>query len=139
MYILRSRILSIDIYYFSIIISKSAWFAKSNYRAGYSSHTDFVKMMMMKITNLHSHQVFIRELISNASDALEKLRYLQMTGVEIVEAERPLEIHIATDDDKKTFTIQVMVKHTLYNCIRKLRCRYAVLLVWLQLCVCVYI
>ena len=53
------------------------------------------------------YQVFIRELISNCSDALEKLRYLEMTGQEVVDKEVPLEIHIATDDSKKTFTIQV--------------------------------
>lgn len=51
-------------------------------------------------------EVFIRELISNASDALEKLRYLQLTGGQVEEAELPLEIHIATNDDKKTFVIQ---------------------------------
>ncbi|KAK7097899.1 hypothetical protein V1264_004806 [Littorina saxatilis] len=51
-------------------------------------------------------EVFIRELISNASDALEKLRYLQMTGVEVADGDTPLEIHIATNDDKKTFVIQ---------------------------------
>lgn len=51
-------------------------------------------------------EVFIRELISNASDALEKLRYLQLTGLKIDDAELPLEIHIATNDDKKTFVIQ---------------------------------
>ncbi|XP_059179158.1 heat shock protein 75 kDa, mitochondrial-like [Physella acuta] len=51
-------------------------------------------------------EVFIRELISNSSDALEKLRYYELTGHEIVDKDIPLEIHIATNDDKKTFTIQ---------------------------------
>lgn len=52
-------------------------------------------------------QVFIRELISNASDALEKLRYLQARGDQVEQGDTPLEIHIRTDEDKKTFTIQV--------------------------------
>ena len=52
-------------------------------------------------------QVFIRELISNASDAIEKLRYLQLTGTTGGEADSSLEIHIATDEAKKTFIIQV--------------------------------
>jgi hypothetical protein len=52
--------------------------------------------------------VFVRELISNASDALEKLRYLRLTGeVSEVSNARPLEIHIATDKQKRTLTIQV--------------------------------
>ncbi|XP_046325798.2 heat shock protein 75 kDa, mitochondrial-like [Haliotis rufescens] len=51
-------------------------------------------------------EVFIRELISNASDALEKLRYVQLSGSEVSGAGTPLEIHIATDESKKTFTIQ---------------------------------
>lgn len=52
--------------------------------------------------------MFIRELISNASDALEKLRYQQMTDSETRDSDVPLEIHIGVDEDKKTFTIQVL-------------------------------
>ena len=51
-------------------------------------------------------QVFIRELISNASDALEKMRYLMLTEATTM-SDKPLEIHIATDEERKTFTIQV--------------------------------
>lgn len=51
-------------------------------------------------------EVFIRELISNASDALEKLRYIQVTKQEAITDDLSLEIHIATDEEKKTLTIQ---------------------------------
>ena len=60
--------------------------------------------------NLSFSQVFIRELISNSSDALEKLRYQELTGANISDSAAPLEIHIQTNDDKKTFTIQVLDK-----------------------------
>lgn len=49
-------------------------------------------------------EVFLRELISNASDALEKYRYKQVTG-EVSGSDAPLEINIITDDKRKTLTI----------------------------------
>jgi len=69
------------------------------------------KLLDIVAKSLYSEkEVFIRELISNASDALEKLRYLQLSSPPLVGAtiqpEKALEIHIATDDAKKTFTIQ---------------------------------
>lgn len=45
-------------------------------------------------------------MISNASDALEKLQYQFLTGKGVLENELPLEINIATDQDKRTLTIQ---------------------------------
>ncbi len=50
-------------------------------------------------------EVFIRELVSNASDALEKLRLKQLTQSDIYEPERELRIAITTDEEKKTLTI----------------------------------
>ena len=50
-------------------------------------------------------EIFVRELISNAADALEKLKFLQTSGAEIVEPETPLTIKVSTDDQAKTITI----------------------------------
>lgn len=50
-------------------------------------------------------QVFVRELISNASDALEKFRYFQLSSGDSLDI--PHEIHIATDKQARTFIIQV--------------------------------
>lgn len=55
-------------------------------------------------------EVFLRELISNASDALEKFRYTIHTAGEdeknYSETDRSLEIHIGTDKQSRVLTIQ---------------------------------
>ncbi len=50
-------------------------------------------------------EIFVRELVSNASDALEKMRLLQLTEKEIFDESLPLEINISTDETAKTLTI----------------------------------
>jgi len=51
-------------------------------------------------------EIFIRELVSNASDALEKLRHLKIVEKDIFEPDLPLEINITTDDKAGTITFQ---------------------------------
>lgn len=51
-------------------------------------------------------EIFIRELVSNASDALERLRHTRLTEQDIFEPDRPLEITIRGDEQAKTITIE---------------------------------
>ena len=51
-------------------------------------------------------EIFVRELVSNASDALEKLRHTQITEKDIFDDKLDLEINVTTDDKAKTITIQ---------------------------------
>ena len=59
------------------------------------------------VTNaLYSNrEIFLRELVSNASDAADKLRYLALTASELYENDGDLKITIAVDKDAKTMTI----------------------------------
>ncbi|CAF0729111.1 unnamed protein product [Didymodactylos carnosus] len=52
-------------------------------------------------------EIFIRELISNANDALEKLRYIQLADSEVLKSQDDkMEIHIGVDDINRTITIK---------------------------------
>ncbi len=56
--------------------------------------------------SLYTHRdVFIRELVSNATDALDKARFKNVKGEKISNPELDFEINITLDKDKKTFTI----------------------------------
>lgn len=51
-------------------------------------------------------EIFLRELVSNASDALEKLRHVRDVGsANVVDSDRPLEIRIETDEAAGTLTV----------------------------------
>ena len=63
------------------------------------------RLMDIVINSLYTdREIFIRELVSNASDALEKLRYIQLTEKEIYDDTLPLEIEIATSSEDNTIT-----------------------------------
>ena len=66
-----------------------------------------------------SREIFLRELISNASDALDKLRFESTKGTDILDKELPLEIKINFDEKKKLLTISDtgigMTKEELIN------------------------
>ena len=51
-------------------------------------------------------EIFLRELISNASDALDKLRFEITRGTEVLDKDLPLEINISMNKDKNILTIE---------------------------------
>ena len=64
------------------------------------------KLLDIVIHSLYTERdVFIRELISNAADALEKFRHESITATDVFDAHVPLEINISLDDKNHIFTI----------------------------------
>ncbi|OLY78836.1 Heat shock protein 75 kDa, mitochondrial, partial [Smittium mucronatum] len=64
------------------------------------------KLLQIVAHSLYSQrEVFVRELISNASDAMEKLRYLSLTDTSLARESEP-QIEINVDKDNKTISFQ---------------------------------
>ncbi|MGB0467130.1 MAG: molecular chaperone HtpG [Pontibacterium sp.] len=69
--------------------------------------TEVKQLLHLMIHSLYSNkEIFLRELISNASDAAEKLRFEALSDGALYEDDGDLKIRIAFDKDAKTVTIE---------------------------------
>ena len=80
------------------------------------------RLLDLIVHSLYSHkEVFLRELVSNASDALDKLRFLSVTEPSLLGDAGDLEIRIKSDPDNGTITITDtgigMTKEELIDCL----------------------
>jgi molecular chaperone HtpG len=68
--------------------------------------TEIKQLLDLMIHSLYSHkEVFLRELISNASDAIDRARYESLTNRDILENDGDWKIRISADKEKKILTI----------------------------------
>ncbi|MCT7942537.1 molecular chaperone HtpG [Shewanella holmiensis] len=68
--------------------------------------TEVKQLLHLMIHSLYSNkEIFLRELVSNAADAADKLRYLALTDDALYEGDGDLRVRISTDTEKGTVTI----------------------------------
>ena len=68
--------------------------------------TEVAKLLNLLANSLYSNkEVFLRELISNASDAIDKLHFLSLTKPDLVKDDPVFKIRIRADKDQHTLTI----------------------------------
>lgn len=68
--------------------------------------TEVAKLLNLLANSLYSNkEVFLRELISNASDAIDKLHFLSLTKPDLVKEDPVFKIRIRADKDQHTLTI----------------------------------
>ncbi|MCE1649634.1 ATP-binding protein, partial [Enterobacter hormaechei] len=64
------------------------------------------QLLQLMIHSLYSNkEIFLRELISNASDAADKLRFRALSAPELYENDGELRVRLAVDKEQKTITI----------------------------------
>ena len=74
--------------------------------AKHTFQTEVNQLLDLMIHSLYSNkEIFLRELVSNASDALDKLQYLTLTDDKLKSLEFAPKIDIHFDSEKKTLTI----------------------------------
>lgn len=69
--------------------------------------TEIKELLHLIVHTLYSHkEIFLRELLSNASDALSKVQFEALTNDNLYDKDQPLEVKVTLDKDNKLLTVE---------------------------------
>lgn len=93
---------------------------KKQIKETFEYKAEMKQLLQLIAHSLYTHpEVFIRELVSNSSDALNKIRFKKLTEKNVYQPDKELRIDINIDEEKQTFSISDtgtgMTKENLIN------------------------
>ena len=77
----------------------------------FTFQAEMAQLMSLIINTFYSNkEIFIRELISNASDALDEIRYRSLTEPSVLDSQKEMVIKIISDKDSNTLKLLLMLE-----------------------------
>ena len=81
--------------------------SETSERTTHSFQTEARQLLELMVHSLYSNkEIFLRELVSNASDACDKLRFEALTEPALLEDDPALEVHVRVDPKARTITVR---------------------------------
>jgi hypothetical protein len=69
--------------------------------------SEVTELLNLMIHSLYSNrEIFLRELVSNASDAIDKLRFLTLSDDSLFEGDPELRVEVSADTEARTLTVR---------------------------------
>src|SRR5579862_8852910 len=89
-----------------LMVKESVHMTVETHKETMGFQAEVKQLLDLMVHSLYSNkEIFLRELISNASDAIDHLRFAALSDASLFENDTELAIHVAYDKDARTITV----------------------------------